>query len=741
MAKREHKSRKPAPFPSKARILEFIEQSPGKVGRREIARAFAIRGPARADLRRILGEMAANGMLARDGRRGARKAGTLPKVAVIEIVGCDIDGELLARPAVWRDDGAPPPIMMAPSVSGKGAGPALGVGDRVLARLVRGDDGSYEARTIRRIEVSPRRVLGIYAEVAGQGRLVPTDKRARHEYVVERADSRGARPGELIAAEIKGAGHRGASLGLKRAVIRERLGRIDEPRAISLIAIHDHGIPTDFADDALAAAREARPERLGSRVDLRDLPLVTIDPEDARDHDDAVWAAPDDDPGNPGGWLVVVAIADVAHYVRSGKALDRAARERGNSVYFPDRVVPMLPERLSNHLCSLRQGADRPCLAVRMWFDARGTRLRHRFLRAFMRSAASLTYSQAQSARDGAPDDKLRALMGTVIEPLYGAYGALRQARARRQPLEIDLPERRITLDDAGRVTAIAPRQRHDAHRLVEEFMIQANVAAAETLAERRRACVYRVHEPPDPEKVRLLRDYLASLGLRLKRGPATGPGMFNAVLREAAGTPRAQVISEVVLRTQSQAVYTPDNLGHYGLALRRYAHFTSPIRRYADILVHRALAAALDLGGGEPGDGEPGDLREISRHISHTERRAALAERDSKDRYLAAFMADRIGATFTGRITGVTRFGLFITLDESGADGLVPMRNLADDYYVHDQRRHALVGKRTANEYRLGTAVEVRLAEADPMTGGIKLDLLTRPERGQRGRQHRTRR
>jgi ribonuclease R len=514
-------------------------------------------------------------------------------------------------------------------------------------------------------------------------------------------------------------------MGLKAARVIERLGHMGEPRAISLVAIHTHDIPTEFGPEALAIAADAKPVALGQRTDLRDLPLVTIDGEDARDFDDAVWAEADSDPGNLGGWHLLVAIADVAHYVRAGDALDRAAEKRGNSVYFPDRVVPMLPEALSNDLCSLRPAQDRACLAVHMWIDREGALRRHRFVRGLMRSAARLTYEQAQRARDGTPDDTTRPLIDAAIAPLYGALAALETARRNRGTLELDLPERRVLLDGKGKVRAIEPRARLDSHRLIEEFMIAANVAAAETLEARRQPCMYRVHDRPDPARVDALRDFLDSLGLRLAKGQVMQPRHFTQMIVKARGTPHEMLVSELVLRAQAQAVYSPDNLGHFGLALTRYAHFTSPIRRYSDLLVHRALISGLRLGD----DGLPSDaglaFGEIGAHISATERRAAAAERDAIDRFTAAFLAERVGESFAGRVNGVTRYGLFVKLAETGADGLVPVRTMPFDNYFHDETRHALIGRRRKVTYTIGDTVEVRLAEADPITGGLILHLL----------------
>ncbi|MDE1904363.1 MAG: VacB/RNase II family 3'-5' exoribonuclease, partial [Alphaproteobacteria bacterium] len=436
--------------------------------------------------------------------------------------------------------------------------------------------------------------------------------------------------------------------------------------------------------------------------------------------DDAVWAAPD--PDRDGGWHALVAIADVAHYVRAGDALDATARDRGNSVYFPDRVVPMLPEALSNELCSLKPGVDRACMTVDLWIDADGQLTRHQFRRGLMRSAARLTYEEAQAAADGRPNDKTAPLLDRVLKPLYGVYRALERARAARGTLDLDIPERRILLDPSGRIARIEPRDRLDSHKLIEELMIAANVAAAETLERLKQPCMYRVHDSPDPERLAALARFLDGIGihgLTLARGQVVRPQHFNAILRRAKGTPYERLVNALVLRSQAQAEYSPENLGHFGLSLRRYAHFTSPIRRYADLLVHRALISGHHFGR----DGLPqpaGDFKAIGAHISMTERRAAAAERSAADRYTAAFLAERVGAEFAARINGVTRAGLFITLDETGADGLIPIRTLPGDYYIHDEAHHSLKGRRSGRTYVLGDPVRVRLAEADTVTGSL---------------------
>ncbi len=637
---------------------------------------------------------------------------------MLDVVGTDLDGEVLARPAAWDPADPAPTIYLGPGRTGT---PAVGVGDRVLARLKRSGPDEYAATPIRALPRSAERVVGVFERHGDGGRIKSTDRRQRDELQVARADQGPARHGDLVVAEVIPTG----KLGLRQARVVERLGVLGEPRSVSLIAIHSHDIPTEFDPAALALAAAAKPVTLGHRTDLRAVPLVTIDGADARDFDDAVFAEPDGDPANPDGWHLIVAIADVAHYVRPGDALDQAAHERGNSVYFPDRVVPMLPEQLSNDLCSLRPHEDRACMAVHIWIDREGNKLSHRFVRGLMRSAARLTYEQAQRLRDGklAPDDG--APMTRVIEPLYGAYRALARAREARGTLDLDLVERQVVVDPSGAVTAIVPRPRLDSHRLIEEFMILANVCAAETLEAAGQPCMYRIHDTPSAEKLEALRGFLDGLHIRFPKGQVVKPRNFMQILKGVADTPQQAMVNEVVLRSQAQAAYSPENIGHFGLALRRYAHFTSPIRRYADLLVHRGLIKGLGLGpDGLPAGTTAAVFQRIGEQISATERRAAQAEREVVDRYTAAYLAAQIGARFAGRISGVTRFGIFVKLSETGADGLVPMRALPSDYYHHDERNHRLVGKRTRRTFTLGDPVEVTLAEADVVTGGLLLAL-----------------
>jgi ribonuclease R len=516
---------------------------------------------------------------------------------------------------------------------------------------------------------------------------------------------------------------------------------VTSEKAVSLIAIHAHGIPNEFPPDVLKEAEAARPATLDGREDWRDLPLVTIDPADAKDHDDAVHAVPDEDPGNRGGFVITVAIADVAAYARPGSALDREALERGNSVYFPDRVVPMLPERISNDLCSLRPREDRPALAVRIVVGADGRKRRHSFHRVMMRSAAKLSYEQAQAAVEGRPDGTTAPILDSILKPLWAAYDAVKRARDVREPLFLDLPERKIVLKPDGTVDRIFVPERLEAHRLIEEFMIQANVAAAEVLEKADSDLIYRVHDEPSLEKMRSLGEVLASIGIKLPKEGALKPALFNRILAAVDGSEHQVFINEVVLRSQSQAEYSAENYGHFGLNLRRYAHFTSPIRRYADLIVHRALIRALKLGpDGLPGNTTLQELAEVSARISTAERRAMAAERETVDRLIAHHLADRIGAAFEGRISGVTKAGLFIKLDETGADGFVPASRIGADYYRYEEGNHALKGERTGETYRLGDRVQVELVEAAPVAGALRFELLSDGKfitgKGGRGRQ-----
>lgn len=709
--------------PTPQDILDFLAANPDQSGKREIARAFGLKGADRAWLKDLLREMADSGQLEKRGRRVVQPGG-LPHVVELDIFSRDHDGLLLARPSEWPDDGGAPPLVQVRTKPGK---PAPGIGNRVLARIfpAKGGKGpAYTAQVLKKIDRTRNTVLGVLRKVGDEFRLEPVTRGEPELFIA--TDALGdAKAGDLVEAEPDRSSRR---YGPPRGRVSAVIGSMASEKAISMIAIHAHGIPHVFPDTVISQAEATKPATLSGREDWRKVPLITIDPADAKDHDDAVYATLDTDEKNPGGFIVDVAIADVAAYVTSGSAMDREALKRGNSVYFPDRVVPMLPERISNDLCSLREKEDRPALAVRMVFDANGKKLRHSFHRIMMRSAARLAYVQAQGAIDGSPDDKTGPLLEPVLKPLWDAYAALKKGRAKRQPLELDLPERKILLKEDGTVDKVVVPERLDAHKLIEEFMIQANVAAAETLEARHKPLVYRVHDAPSLAKQEALRDFLRTVGISLARGAQLKPAQFNNILSQVRGTDQEELVNEVVLRSQSQAVYSPENLGHFGLNLRRYAHFTSPIRRYADLLVHRALIGALGLGPEGLTKDEEARLEETSALISTSERRAMAAERETVDRLVARHLADRIGADFAARISGVTKSGLFVQLPHFGADGFIPVSSLGDDYYVYEEAAHALVGQRSGKGYRLADRVEVRLKEVAPLAGSMLFEMLTEP-------------
>ena len=706
-------------IPTKDQILAWISDNPGHASKRDIAKAFGIKGAARIDLKRVLKELEAEGHLEKR-KKTYRDPDRLPPVAVLQVLPPDDLGDVFCRPLEWLGEGPEPRILF----SAKSTDPALGEGDRILARMqeVDGEDYQYVARLIRRIGTNPHKILGIFRKGAEGGRIVPIDKGSDKEWMVPAGATEDAKDGELVEAEQAGPKNR---MGLQRARVVQRLGDPGQPKAVSLIAIHQHGIPDDFPDGAIEEADAAKPAGLSGREDLRDMPLVTIDPVDARDRDDACLAHADDDPKNPGGFVIWVAIADVAHYVRPGSALDREARKRGNSTYFPDRVVPMLPDRLSGDLCSLHEGVPRACMAVRMVINAEGQKIGHRFVRGLMRSVASLNYQEVQDGIDGQPNEKVAPLVDPVLKPLFAAYGALKRARAVRQPLDLDLPERQIILSDEGKVTSVAFKDRLDAHKLIEEFMVLANVAAAEELIRLRTPQLFRVHEEPNPDKIAALRETAQASGFNLAKGQVLQTRHLNSLLAAAEGTEFDELINMSTLRSMTQAYYSPENFSHFGLALKAYAHFTSPIRRYSDLIVHRALITAHGWGRDGLSAEELERLDDIAKHISETERRSMMAERDTTDRYLAAYLSERVGESFTGRISGIARFGAFVKLDDTGADGLLPMRALGREYFHYDADTQTLIGADTGLTIGIGQRVTVKLAEAVPVTGGMTLELV----------------
>lgn len=703
-------------LPSEKDLLSFIESSDKPLSKRELTQAFQIKGDARRPFKALLSQLEKNGLIARQAGGKYSVPEGLPAVTTIEVIDIDLDGDVFAKPLPWDDDlqGEAPRIEVMPDKKGH---PALIVGDEALARLSRDPDTNiYTARILKRMETAENQILGLVTMGKKGYRLMPTDRAAKHDFDIPQSELNGAKDGDIaFATPLPSRGRYNKNVKIKQVV-----GHENDPKVISLIAIHEAGLKQEFPDPVIKETKDIDVPPLGKREDLRKIPLVTIDGADARDFDDAVFAEKTDD----GGFHLIVAIADVAHYVRYKSNLDKEAWTRGNSTYFPDRVVPMLPEQLSNNLCSLMPKVERACMAVHMWIDKDGELVRHKFVRGLMKSVARLTYEQVQAAKDENKDDTTDTIYDSVIAPLYEAYALLDKARQKRGALDLDIPERQILIDEKGDMTGVTLRARFDSHKLIETFMIMANVAAARALEEKKAPCIYRVHDKPSADKIDAAKDFLDTFGLSLPAN-ISEPKQINFLLEKAKDHEYSQLISMMVLRTQAQARYAPENIGHFGLALQKYAHFTSPIRRYADLFVHRSLISAYGLGEGGLGDGEEQRIGETAEHISATERISVDAERSAVDRFTASYLESKVHAEFAGVINGVTRFGLFVTLNEIGADGLVPIRTLPDDYYVHDEEQHALIGRKSRRVFRLGARVRVRIIEAEKLSGSTVFELV----------------
>jgi len=728
-------AKRPRPgLPTRQQILDFIASSDQPAGKREIARAFGLSAQDKIALKALLRDMADEGLIDSSPGRAFHQAGGVPKVTVLRVTDVDDSGQAWAVPERW-EAAAPEPRIRVLERNGRGG--ALGIGDRILARTEQRGNG-YAAHPMKKLLKGSELVLGVvHKEGEGGLWLRPVEKKERRELPI--SDVGNAEPGDLVLAEKIGRPPR------LTARVSEVLGDPFAPRSFSLIAIHKHGIPHEFPEQVLEEAERVARQDLGRREDLTHIPIVAIDPADARDHDDAVWAAVDDDPANPGGWKAIVAIADVSFYVRPGSALDKEARKRGNSVYFPDRVVPMLPETLSADICSLKEGEDRAALACHLQVSKEGQLKSWRFTRARVRIAANIAYEDAQAAIDASaghervevaspvcympeiePDEPpvAAALVESTLKPLWACWRALYKAREKRGPLELDLPERRVELDEKGRIASVAPRERLDAHRLIEDYMIAANVAAAKALEAKKAPVMYRDHEPPSREKLVALKDYLATFGIEFALGQVVRPATFNRIIERVGDAEFKPQVMEQILRTQTQAYYAPRNAGHFGLALGSYAHFTSPIRRYADLIVHRALVRAYGLGEGGLSDHEAEAMEVTGELISQLERRAMEAERDTLDRYVAAFLSERVGDLVDCRITGVQPFGFFATVEGLGGDGLVPVSTLGAEHFRYDEARQALVGEESGEAFTLGQRLKLRLAEANPVSGGLRFEL-----------------
>ena len=800
MAKRQSRG-----LPTREQVLDFIQSSDTPVGKREIAKAFGLSAQDKIGLKALLRDMGDEGLIDSGPGRAFHKMGGIPKVTVLRVQDVDDGGNIWAVPERWEAEGPQPRIR----VQERGRKGALGVGDRILARTEERGNG-YIAHPMKKLLKGSELVMGVVHQEGERYWLRPVDKRERRELPI--SDKGEAEVGDLVLAEKTGRPPRVS------ARVDTILGDPFAPRSFSLIAIHKHGIPHTFPEGVIEEAERMAKQDLGSssppqngegdhakhgggagtnieaappsvlrtatspsrggfeREDLTHIPIVAIDPADARDHDDAVWAAEDDDPANAGGWKAIVAIADVSFYVRPGSALDKEARKRGNSVYFPDRVVPMLPETLSADVCSLKEGEDRAALACHLQVSKNGELKSWRFTRARVRIAANIAYEDAQAAIDAlnpttaSPEpvegrgegtihtgfDRLSPsgeevtevfsspcsmqelelaeppvpvdIVENTLKPLWACWTALYKAREKRQPLDLDLPERRVMLDEKGRILSVAPRERLDAHKLIEDYMIAANVAAAKALEAKKAPVMYRDHEPPSREKLVALKEYLKTFEVEFALGQVVRPQTFNHILERIGDADFRPQVMEQVLRTQTQAYYSPDNHGHFGLALGSYAHFTSPIRRYADLIVHRALVRAYGLGDGGLTDHEAEAMEVTGELISQHERRAMEAERETIDRYVAAYLSEYVGELVDCRITGVQPFGFFATVVGLGGDGLVPVSTLGQDYFRYDEASQTLTGDETGERYAPGQRLKLRLAEADPVSGALRFEL---PEGG----------
>ncbi len=706
------RTKTPPGLPTREQILDFIQSSDTPAGKREISRAFGLSAQQKISLKALLKDMADEGLIDSAPGRAFHKMGGLPKVTVLRVADVDDGGNVWAVPERWEAETPPPRVR----VRERGRRSALGIGDRILARTEEAGAG-WAAYPMKKLDRAAEAVLGVLRAEGDKLWLQGVDKKERREVPV--SDAGGAAPGDLVLAAMAGRPPR------ITARVVERLGDPFEARSFSLIAIHKHGIPDVFSEEVLAEARKVAAYPVRDREDLRHLPIVAIDPIDARDHDDAVWAKADDSGDNDGGWQAIVAIADVSFYVRPGSDLDKSARSRGNSVYFPDRVVPMLPEILSADVCSLKAGQDRAALVCHLTIAKDGTLKAWRFTRAVIRVAANIAYEHAQAAIDGVDGAPVAAeLVENALKPLWACWTALAKARAKREPLDLDLPERRIVLDDKGRILSVAPRERLDSMRLIEDYMIAANVAAAKALEAKKAPVMYRVHEPPTREKLVALKDYLETFDVPFALGQVVRPATFNHILDRIGEADFRPQVMEQILRTQTQAFYGPQNHGHFGLGLGSYAHFTSPIRRYADLIVHRSLVGSYGLGEGALPAEDAANMERVGDAISGLERRAMEAERETVDRYVAAYLAEHVGTVMEARITGVASFGFFATVEGVGGDGLVPARDLGTEYFRFDESSQSLIGDQSGETFAAGQRLQLRLAEANPVSGALRFEL-----------------
>jgi ribonuclease R len=699
--KREKPTRQRTPVPARnpdsyaEEILAALERAGAPLTLVELREGLAIQGRERAAFGAALGE------LERSGRVVKNRAGSFLAARRIDVIAGRIEGHRDGHGFLVPDDGSAQ-VFLPPAEMRQ-----LMHGDRASVRISGQDPrGRPQGAVVEVLERSNRRIVGRLHKEHGVLFLVPEDRRITLDILIPPADAGSAKAGQVATVELIAQPSKHAQpIGR----VAEVLGNYTDPGMEIEIALRKFDLPHEFSKKSLAAARampeEVRPEDLKGRRDLRNIPFVTIDGETAKDFDDAVFATRDGK-----GFNLKVAIADVSHYVRPGDALDEDARERGTSVYFPRRVIPMLPEKLSNGLCSLNPNVDRLAMVCDMAIAPDGKVTRYEFYAAVFRSKARLTYSAVWEmlSKEKANQD---------LKSLHEVYKALSHERSRRGAIDFETVETKMVFDDKGKILRIVPEPRNEAHRLIEECMLAANVCAGNFLSERKHPVLYRVHDVPAPEKVAALRDFLAELGLALPGGEKPAPKDYAQILEKIKARPDFLLLQTILLRSLKQAVYTPENLGHFGLAFDAYVHFTSPIRRYPDLLVHRAIKAVLSNQKYSGIDWEG-----TGRHCSETERRADDASRDVENWLKCFYMQDHVGGVYEGRVTGVTSFGLFVMLDDYFVDGLVHISELGRDYFRFEPTRHMLLGERTGKRYRLADRLKVKLVRVDLETRKIDL-------------------
>lgn len=696
-------------FPTKEEVSEYLRTLTTSVTKRELAKAFNISGDQRIAFKQLLTELQSDGVWKKKTR--AQKINETKAQRTLE----GLDGRKTAVIpfkvlAVSHNVVKAVPLDLS-SFTGSivvAGSPNLRKDQRFLGRVRKTKKNTFEVTVVTVFKDSPGyTAMGVFYMDKNGGKVYPTSKKQTKIYKISAKDKGAAKDGDIVTLSVT----------QQSGQIEKILGNVHEPKGLSLLSILAMDLPTEFSDEAIKIAQKGKIPNLGDREDLRKYPLVTIDGADARDFDDAVFAEPTED-----GWHAIVAIADVAHYVPFNSALDREAYERGNSVYFPDRVLPMLPEALSNELCSLKPNVDRACIAVHIWLNKTGHVTRYKFVRGLMKSQERFTYEDVQAIHNGRKDHGLKP----HVETLYDVFQKLKKQRDDRGSLEIDMPENRIIFAENGDIDRIERRERLDSHRVIEELMILANVCAAKALGGENAPCLYRTHGEPSTERVETLVNFLLHVKILAKKQALSSPQDFNKILNAVAGTGQQMMISEMVLRAQKQAIYSPKNDGHFGLGLSHYAHFTSPIRRYSDLIVHRSLIQLLGLGKDGINEKQVEHLGDIAQHITAREKLAVDAEREVMHRYLSLYMLEHEKLNYVARISSVQSFGFFISIDETGVDGLVPMSALTEDFFVHNESQMCLQGRKTGLTYKIGDQVQVLVDEIDVLTGQISFKLRT---------------